>query len=395
LVDPASRSDCAGFLNLELELGNEAIVASLRDGKDLFLLDKARACLSAVLSLDCHDRVNTDSFCDFEGLFVPQVQEGGTCYSTFNCLGEESYCDRDECGGTCRRGLLLPGESCTNVYSRCDPDRGWCKYDGTSGTAICEAYLEIGADCANSSEGMCNYSTAFCDWNNRTCVARPRLGESCAMANCQEGLYCDTYTEPSSPTCKSLLGDGETCPSYGSCASSLYCDPNSYKCTSSKPSVGQSCTTYQSCVNSYCEGGTQTAPGICTEYKALNEPCTVFPDRCNSGLFCDEETLRCTPSKGLGEACVDNSEDRCKTFLICLDGVCEALPKTGEQCELDSPLPCTFLNRCDAGVCVPLQAVGEPCDSNADCISEWCDDSAGGVCSEECSYSPEVSPSAG
>jgi hypothetical protein len=157
-------------------------------------------------------------------------------------------------------------------------------------------------------------------------------------------------------TCQRKARDGEACQLFASCEPGLRC-------------TGTKCVT----------GDVGTA---CTRGSVLE---------CDFGAFCDPQTLRCTPTYPVGNACTDilqcggnatcvglsisssnpgrclrNSQpgdpcdDTCHGNLYCASGICRALPRLGESCS--TLIPCAGANTiCNSGLCALRSDVNVPC----------------------------------
>jgi hypothetical protein len=72
-----------------------------------------------------------------------------------------------------------------------------------------------------------------------------------------------------------------------------------------KVAVGRACALSESCVGSWCSGGSVSQDGTCTPFIAEGQSCTS--GQCASGTYCDG-THTCVKPKADGAACTTNQE---------------------------------------------------------------------------------------
>jgi len=148
----------------------------------------------------------------------------------------------------------------------------------------CESYYE----CAPSVLGAVGCVIAFGE-AKFICSVKASSGEDepCAFEEggvrytCREdeGMYCD----PSTDTCRSLVGGGDSCSQSYACAPGLTCDDSKQ---------------------------------LCVEAPAIGENCLAD---CALGAYCGSAT--CRPKKDVGEDCYQDYE----CGGVCNDGTCEPL----------------------------------------------------------------------
>ncbi|WP_146648708.1 hypothetical protein [Labilithrix luteola] len=191
--------------------------------------------------------------------------------------------------------------------------------------ASAECHIEYQATC-----GRCR-STRYLD---QTCTGD---GDSCIGGTVCSGGVCI------------LVGgkEGESCATEP-CQSDLYCQarPNGNTCVR-QANIGESCVpegTGTPCVRetSYCNFNTRR----CTPLRGLDESCDD-PAACKMGLTCSDQTCRPISTGLLDQACTSG----CQFDLPCIDGICRRLPGTGQP-EGAS---------CDGQLCAAGLICGEPC----------------------------------
>jgi hypothetical protein len=277
------RLDCAGVRRAE-DAGHLAYVQA-----------RARPCLDAVRAMTCHafelavpgqvPRVGWPPECD--GVTVPLVEPGGTCYGV-----------RDlECAG------------------------GSCAFSSCYLAGACVQYLGAGDPCR---AGRCAPGLAC---SGGRCVASPpppeaAEGEPCgtAVAPCAEGLFCDHATNPS--TCRPRRASGP-CDGFDECAVGLDCVGGD--CVPER-NAGAACEQgARQCVEgTWCDASSRCVPwsrdgGICGE-PASGEEASCRDGWCDRPLQAAQGT--CRPYLGVGGACAGLPEVACGPRTICSEGTC-------------------------------------------------------------------------
>jgi hypothetical protein len=158
---------------------------------------------------------------------------------------------------------------------------------------------------------------------------RAQLDESCEVAACANGLFCDKGTA----TCVALKGQGGFCVSIAECRFGLYCN-QSGECTGNLPMLGQSCT------GPCRDEGTQcsTTSRTCVKVALVGEPCDMSSD-CSPFYRCDA-TKHCIAGIAIGDPCT--ASQRCADAGAFCDvapgdllGTCALTKPEGEQCQGD------------------------------------------------------------
>ncbi|HSQ61802.1 MAG TPA: hypothetical protein VLM85_01255 [Polyangiaceae bacterium] len=214
-----------------------------------------------------------------------------------------------------------------------------------------------------------------------TCTIRGTLPASTGCATsvqCQSGDCLvvgstDPTTELKCGTCEALATQGGDC-TNAVCDTGLYCDSTTKKCTP-KVTQGASCTSLTQCATGlYCDSQSKT----CLSTPTKGQPCTTT---CAAQYACISGT--CADRVGAGGSCPSGNE--CQSSLTCnpQTHVCETLPaaNAGE--------PCGFVNNqyvvcgsglvCASGTCAAPKQQGAPCTvGNQECaINLVC---SGGTC---------------
>jgi len=196
-----------------------------------------------------------------------------------------------------------------------------------------------------------------------TCTIRGTLPASTGCATsvqCQSGDCLvvgstDPTTELKCGTCEALATQGGDC-TNALCDTGLYCDSATKKCTP-KVTQGGSCTSLTQCTTGlYCDSQSKT----CLSPPAKGQPCTTT---CAAPYACVNSV--CADRVGVGGACPGGNE--CQTTLQCnfQTHVCEAVPvaKAGESCG--------FVNNtytaCDTGLVCTNYICATPKPQGATC----------------------------
>jgi hypothetical protein len=167
---------------------------------------------------------------------------------------------------------------------------------------------------------------------------RAQLGESCEVAECDNGLFCDDGTA----TCVALKSQGGFCVSIAECRFGLYCN-QSGECVGNLPTLGQACS------GPCRDEGTQcsTTSRVCVEVGLLGAPCQMSSD-CSPFYVCDAGN-HCSAGAPIGAPCSVSAR--------CAD--------VGAFCDIPGGE--------GSGTCAPLKAEGEVCDAGTACQSGTCD----------------------
>ena len=179
-----------------------------------------------------------------------------------------------------------------------------------------------------------------------TCNADPpaavAIGQSCSMAPCVDGAYCDQ-----TQTCVALIAANAACTSNNQC-------------------------TY----GTLCAGASPTAL-VCTPTPKAGDPCVnqsgSFPTCDTEGLMCDA-THHCVGYLDKGATC-DPQQSACKGGFLCdaTSMTCQLPPGTGQACTGS----CIAPDHCDqtSGTCVAPLPNGMQCGGAEECQSDFCDTS--------------------
>jgi hypothetical protein len=186
-----------------------------------------------------------------------------------------------------------------------------CYYDGASTLFedACEPVfrgnLPEGAPCTFAEECTSGGGCGSPDGGPNTCQRtigpkRANAGDSCVttcMRSATSGGIDCTVPGPDAPT------PGDQC--Y--VEDGLFCESSTYLCTPT-PLLGQAC------MGSPCRGEAYCESGACVP-KRTSGPCSDWGETCASTAYCDRETWQCQPRKALGETCSGSvqcaSSDRC------------------------------------------------------------------------------------
>ncbi len=73
-----------------------------------------------------------------------------------------------------------------------------------------------------------------------------------------------------------------------------------------KTALGAACALTDSCIGSWCSGGSLSQDGVCTAFIAEGQNCDA--GQCTSGTYCNGSPRTCVKPKADGEACSANFE---------------------------------------------------------------------------------------
>ncbi len=162
---------------------------------------------------------------------------------------------------------------CTQVYACCSAGE----------TADAGAFGPDMASCTNNVGGQFDLKTGFLksEQTKGRLTFHPDKAQACidklAALKCQElksnatatPVECTTYVEP-------------------------------------KTAVGGACAITDSCIGSWCNGGSATADGVCTSFLTAGQNCDA--GTCAAGTFCDGSPRTCIAKRADGAACSTNAE---------------------------------------------------------------------------------------
>ena len=109
------------------------------------------------------------------------------------------------------------------------------------------------------------------------------------------------------------------------------------------------------------DGGMQCTTGA-------SDPCLAL------GMYCDPDSLSCTPLNGMGGPCDPGAIASCAPGTFCMAGTCAATLPEGSPCT--SSAECDFTGLCDVSNtkrCIPRSQAGQPCTEGSQCTVGVCD----------------------
>lgn len=178
-------------------------------------------------------------------VFYGPVHAGGTCSTVngFDNCNQGLTCNGNVCVHPCAEpDLPRLGEACSTDFG-CD-EGFWCDGISTPLLPVCDNLPQVGDECLPAEFGFA----------------------------CAEDLICDT-SDPDSPTCAELPGEGEECPA-GACADDLHCDTSEVPAVCiTLPSVGELCPLGLCAAPNLCEQGlcVDPRPQVCGLYGGVPE----------------------------------------------------------------------------------------------------------------------------
>lgn len=291
-------------LEIEFPAGGDGYLESaVAAGRIRYDAGEGRGCIKAIEDLRCTYREDADalvaSACKdvFEGTVPPE----GECLDTRDCAGD-SVCGFDP---TC-----VAADACCPGHCRFLGDRA-----------------EIGEDCG--SRGCVDGAVCAFDGDDFTCVATPRIGESCELTGeCGVLAYCSD-----DDVCVGLKGEGGACQYNGQCTPPGYCDFDP-----------------------------EAQLGHCRHPAADGEACDITLDEraCLSvDHFCDPIGSHCERRRGPGESCLGS--DQCIGYTRCNNGSCVEFRGPGETCSFDTQTRCYPGLFCDGERCQQDEFDDEVC----------------------------------
>ena len=207
--------------------------------------------------------------------------------------GDDSECTTDYCASpadTCQRTLARnaacsSGQRCAGYLvclggvctdrggegAACTlSDFGDCLIDYQCVSGFCRKVAQCGQ---GQVGGACNshsdcVTTAYCDYQTYTCVAKVALGVSCSSSvACLSPNVCNNYTHVCAP-----LSDIDGPCSYATndCKAGLGCDYAAHKCIAALAN-GQECTSFDVCASQYCDISAQPR-WVCADEPACTMP---------------------------------------------------------------------------------------------------------------------------
>jgi hypothetical protein len=398
----------------------------VRDARDVLLTDDG----------PCHNRAVPRLYLIalLVGCYSPSFRDcevactGGTCPSGLMCI--DSVCRlpgmTGECTFTPMDDAAPDDEGNRDIPLEQLADANW--------TALCDYYVRCGSAEAVTTcvESFKNIALPFAAANGlERQVAAVKAGqltyhpdkareclETIAAFACERSS-ANNLSGPlaCSQVFEGTVTGGGTCIIAEQCVSQIctYAScPNQCctgTCTGSTPpamrTVGQSCTTRDRCVDSYCSG----AAGMCVALTPVGSPCTTTQE-CGPGATCrivNGSTMTCEPLSPTLGVCSTTSDCKlpsdvcqagkcqtggltnftcmgageCQIFHNCTANKCSLLPGLGEQCGLNQS--------CRVGYCSSSQCIAKLPDGNACDPARNGGDCAGGICdtSGKCASQPK------
>lgn len=238
-------------------------------------------------------------------------------------LGEE--CEAyDAVVSDCEQGLTCSGGSCVPP---CESLTGL-----TEGQ---ECRTELGQQIDGCALGL------FCDATSRECKIAPKVGEPCPENICSGDAVCNRDIQ----RCVERIGEGQSC-LVAECSFGLYCEYDFDEQTGSESAqCRRNAAEGESCSERRCDPGLAcNASSVCQGPADEGEPCDNVG--CSGGLLCSFELGKCIePPDGEGQPC---PEGTCTGTLWCD--------------QTNDPM----------GECLPRGEIGDPCAGHTQCLSAYC-----------------------
>ncbi len=146
-----------------------------------------------------------------------------------------------------------------------------------------------------------------------------KIGESCAMADCESGAYCQSDMMGNPTTCAAQAATGQPCTDFGGCKSPATCDidfatgmgvcavPAAHD-AACNPQSFFACDRF----DDVCDATTKK----CVTRGLVGADCSMVG--CVDYAFCDMATKKCVKKPAEGATC-DKADDNCAGNLVCLD----------------------------------------------------------------------------
>ena len=146
-----------------------------------------------------------------------------------------------------------------------------------------------------------------------------KIGESCAVADCEAGAYCQSDMMGDPTTCAAQAAMGQPCSDFAGCKSPAACDIDfmtGMGVCNVPAAHGAACNpmSFLACdrFDDICDATSKT----CVTKGTVGADCSMID--CVDYAFCDMATMKCV--KGLAEgATCDKANDNCLGELRCLD----------------------------------------------------------------------------
>jgi hypothetical protein len=169
--------------------------------------------------------------------------------------------------------------SCAQVFVGTSPDGSYC-----SSALECKTPNSICYGCLAGTFGVCN----------------PPVGNggNCDESNCQAGLSC----ELSNTTCNPTSGPNAACLN-SPCQAGYFCDIGGTDTCKAQLTSGACDPNVDACAPGYTCPGTGPNAQTCIKMKSPGDSCTPGAYECATGVFCDPTTSKCTAWSNVGGPC--------------------------------------------------------------------------------------------
>jgi len=252
--------------------------------------------------------------------FQPYIDDGTVVYhpekvaACLDALKGFGFCSFSELSNT-NAGQKTVQEKCLPVFEGTVADDGACLEDTQCKSQLCE---EIpGCMMMQCCPSKCAASPAP--------TTPAKIGESCMMADCEDGAYCQSDMMGDPTTCAAQVAAGQPCTDFDQCKSPAFCEmgvcyaPAAHDATCD-PNSFFACDRF----DDICDPATMK----CVTKGLVGADCAMAP--CVDYAFCDMATMKCVKALPDGSTCDPMMmDDNCMNDLICLDsGKCGFAPVT-------------------------------------------------------------------
>jgi hypothetical protein len=272
------KASCLSYMKLDYLLDSYALQLSAAQGAVEVLDTNVDDCVAAMKASTCgtpYYQLKTPTACEHVTLMTGLREAGQGCSATYECSPGHNCVKPYSSSNT---GVCVPfrkkGEPCSSsTSSKATCAKGLACANPKDGIRTCKAPAKQGESCAEITCDMVNDPDLFCDYKDpndpdqgRVCKKRGVDGAPCkSQSHCKTGLFCDTYTDPGNPQCRTPAGAGQPCKTTTQCKTDHYCDTNSDPMNPTcQPQLdeGQPCQTGTQCKSLQCDYNTQTCkPG--------------------------------------------------------------------------------------------------------------------------------------
>jgi hypothetical protein len=198
---------------------------------------------------------------------------------------------------TCLQAIEAPSDSCVALGAT-TPWTEACMQSAWVGTVATGGACDFAYEC--TTDNVCSAS--------RICTALPGDGKACVESGCATGLFCDIGI------CHPLRAEGGMCASNAQCQKGLFCDTFGARTCAKLHATGEKCTGDFSCDTNTCLPGTCAgaenscfASTGCSPHCADGSGgCTTDPE-CGSPGTCSLTQTPCgspVDCAGVGNTCV-------------------------------------------------------------------------------------------